>query len=117
MASRAVSLLDPPPPGLDPYATIDPDHPMEVVRFQAQDKVSSSGVLHLPKEGRRAELVVVQAHPDGDMALDGRFPSYARAGIAGLALRHRYVKDDQNLIMEEIMLVLAATIRYLTVTR
>jgi alpha-beta hydrolase superfamily lysophospholipase len=58
-------------------------------------------------------VVVLQTHPDSDVGLDWRFPYYTRARIAGLGLRHRYVKDDQNLMMEEVMLDMAAAIKYL----
>jgi alpha-beta hydrolase superfamily lysophospholipase len=113
MHSRAISLLDPPPPGLDPYATVDPDHRMEFVRLKAEDGVQCSGVLHLPLGSSQPEVALVEVHPDSDVTLDWRFPYCTRAGLAGFAIRHRYVRDDQNLIMEEVMLDIAAAIRYL----
>lgn len=113
MTSREVSLLDPPPRGVDPYATVDPGHPMHAERVQTADHETISGVLHLPVEGDTPRTVVLQAHPDGDTAFDWRFPYYTRAGIAGFGLRHRYVRDDQNLIMEQVVVDIGAAIAHL----
>jgi pimeloyl-ACP methyl ester carboxylesterase len=86
---------------------------MELIRLRAQDGVQCSGVLHLASGGARPETALVEVHPDSDVTLDWRFPYCTRAGLAGFAIRHRYVKDDQNLIMEEVMLDIAAALRYL----
>jgi len=45
--------------------------------------------------------------------MDWRFPYYTRAGIAGMGVNHRYVGNGQNLIMEEVMLDMAAAFKYL----
>jgi pimeloyl-ACP methyl ester carboxylesterase len=108
-----ISLLDPPPPGVDPYATVNVDHDVQVVRFRSQDRQSVSGLLHLPKGKPQPEVVVAQIHPESDVAWDWRYPYYTRDGIAGFSIAHRYINDDQNLIMEEVMLDMAAAMKYL----
>jgi hypothetical protein len=108
-----ISLLDPPPPGLDPYATTNVDHKVEVVRFRAADRRGCTGLLHLPKNGPQPEIIVVQIHPEGDTGWDWRYPYYTKDGIAGFGIRHRYVSDDQHLIMEEVMLDMAGAIKHL----
>lgn len=85
---------------------------LEIVFFRSEDGVRSRGILYLPPQGN-ASTVVVSAHPESDTSFDWRFPHFAKAGIAGLGIHHRYVRDDTHLIMEEVMLDIAAAVRYL----
>ena len=99
-------------PGAPYEATGLEQYRQEVVFFRSADGKRSRGILHQPRQGN-PEIVVVTCHPEGDTTLDWRFPHLASAGIAGMGIHHRYIGDDTHLIMEEVMLDMAAGLKYL----
>lgn len=85
----------------------------EIIRLKAEDGDSRSRAVFWAAPETAPRTAVLMTHPNSDMTMDWRFPYLVEAGFAGVGLAHRYTKDNANLIMEEVMLDIAAAVRYL----
>lgn len=63
--------------------------------------------------GQQPKTVVIFVHPDGDSRNTWQTIPLAREGFAVFGMATRYTKENQHLIMEEVVLDLAEAIRYL----
>lgn len=84
----------------------------EVVDLRTEDKVGLFALLYRPVSAK-PDLGVVIMHPRSDSRRDWRLPYFAKAGIAGLGMASRHENSSENERYEDILLDLAAGIRYL----
>lgn len=84
----------------------------EVVSLEAEDGGGSWGVLYTP--GRRtAQTAVLAMHPRGDQSRHYFLQPLADAGFAAFGHNNRYVNNDTDGIHEEMLLDVAAGVRFL----
>jgi pimeloyl-ACP methyl ester carboxylesterase len=84
----------------------------EIVRLTAEDGGRSQGVLHTSRQGK-ADVVLVAMHPRSDQTDHFTLTPAAKRGMAGFGIAGRYVHREPFIIKEELMLDIAAAIRYL----
>ena len=84
----------------------------ESVSLQAEDGRNCSGVLHLPPN-RKPKTVVIAFHPRGNSGRHFALLALAKRGIAGLGMAGRYVNNDTFAIHEELLLDMAAAVKFL----
>ncbi len=94
------------------FADIDPAVRQRIVQLYAADGGKARAVLYRPP---RAEprTVVLMAHPRGDFAQHYSIPYWVEAGFAACALNTRYLNNDSMMLHENLLLDLAAGIRFL----
>lgn len=85
---------------------------LEAARIKAEDGGISHGLYYTPA-GKNPRTAVLILHPEGDGRMDWRCEAFAQAGIGAYGMAGRFANDDAHLIMEELMLDIAATIRWL----
>ncbi len=94
------------------FGEIDPKVRQTVVQLYADDGGKARGLLYEPP-GRRSGAVVMMAHPRVDFAQHYSIPYWVEAGFAAFALNTRYLNNDSTMLHENLLLDLAAGIRYL----
>lgn len=94
------------------FGEIDPEVRQTVVQLYADDGGKARGLLYEPL-GRRSGAVVMMAHPRVDFAQHYSIPYWVEAGFAAFALNTRYLNNDSTMSHENLLLDLAAGIRYL----
>src|SRR5689334_3191688 len=94
------------------FGDIDPDVKQLVVQLYAADEAKSRGVLYSPTSGK-SRTVVMMAHPRGDFAQHYSIPFWVEAGFAAFAQNTRYLNNDSMMLHENLLLDLAAGIRFL----
>lgn len=94
------------------FAEIDPAVRQRIVQLYAADGGKARAILYRPP---RAEprTVVLMAHPRGDFAQHYSIPYWVEAGFAACALNTRYLNNDSMMLHENLLLDLAAGIRFL----
>lgn len=94
------------------FGDIDPAVRQTVVQLYAADGAKSRGLLYLPRTGSPRTVVIV-GHPRGDMAQHYTIPYWVDEGFAAFALNTRYLNNDSMMLHENLVLDVAAAIRYL----
>lgn len=94
------------------FGNIDPLVRQTVVQLYAEDGGKARGLLYEPPD-RRPQTVVIMAHPRVDFAQHYSIPYWVEAGFAAFALNTRYLNNDSTMLHENLLLDLAAGIRYL----
>jgi pimeloyl-ACP methyl ester carboxylesterase len=94
------------------FGDIDPSFRQTVVQLYAADGAKSRGLLYLPAN-RKPRTVVIMAHPRADFAQHYSIPFWVEAGFAAFAQNTRYLNNDFMMLHENLLLDLAAGIRYL----
>jgi pimeloyl-ACP methyl ester carboxylesterase len=94
------------------FGDIDPAVRQTVVQLYAADGAKSRGILYLPPAGT-PRTVVVMGHPRGDMAQHYSIPYWVADGFAAFALNTRYLNNDSMMLHENLLLDVAAAVRYL----
>ncbi len=74
--------------------------------------VSPTGILYRPAD-RMPQTAVIVIHPENDRRNDWHCTALAQAGYAAFCMATRYVRENEHLIMEEVVLDLAEAVRYL----
>lgn len=94
------------------FADIEPAVGQVLVQLYGADGVKSHGVLYLPPN-RKPRSVVVMAHPRADLFHHYSIPYWVAAGFAAFAQNTRYLNNDSMMLHENLLIDLAAGIRYL----
>jgi pimeloyl-ACP methyl ester carboxylesterase len=94
------------------FGDIDPAVSQTVVQLYAADGGKSRGLLYLPPRGK-PRTVVIMAHPRVDFAQHYSIPFWVEAGFAAFALNTRYLNNDSTMLHENLLLDIAAGMRYL----
>jgi pimeloyl-ACP methyl ester carboxylesterase len=94
------------------FGDIDPAVRQTVVQLYAADGVKSRGLLYLPPTGAPRTVVIV-GHPRADMAQHYSIPFWVAEGFAVFALNTRYLNNDSMMLHENLLLDVAAAMRYL----
>jgi pimeloyl-ACP methyl ester carboxylesterase len=94
------------------FGDLDPSVRQTVVQLYAADGIKSRGLLYQPARGK-PRTVVILAHPRADFAQHYSIPFWVDAGFAAFAQNTRYLNNDSTMIHENLLLDLAAGIRYL----
>jgi pimeloyl-ACP methyl ester carboxylesterase len=84
----------------------------ELVSLKAQDGARVHGTL-VWREDKRPTTGVLSMHPASHGFRHFSIEGLSEVGLAGLRLRSRFAGDDSTLIMEEIMLDIAAGVKFL----
>ena len=74
--------------------------------------VSPTGILYRPID-KMPQTVVIVIHPENDRRNDWHCNAIAQRGYAAFCMATRYVRENEHLIMEEVVLDLAEAVRYL----
>lgn len=83
----------------------------EIVVLKAEDGGSAKGAGYVRPDVKPTTAILTM-HPEGDNTTDFRLKAFAKAGFVGFGIAGRYAGDDVHLIHEELMLDIAAGIRY-----
>lgn len=89
---------------------------VEMVSLKAEDGGRSYGLLYMPKSGK-AETVIISMHPRGSNIRHFTLEPAAQNGYAAFGLAGRWVNDEERLVHEDLLLDIAAAIRFLKVER
>ena len=82
------------------------------VHLYAADFGKSRGILYLPAKGK-PRTVVIMAHPRADFSTHYSIPYWVDAGFAAFGFNTRYLNNDATMLHENLLLDLAAGIRFL----
>jgi pimeloyl-ACP methyl ester carboxylesterase len=94
------------------FGDIDPSIRARPVQLYAADFGKSRGILYMPATGR-PRTVVIMAHPRADFSTHYSIPYWIEAGFAAFGFNTRYLNNDAMMIHENLLLDLAAGIRFL----
>jgi pimeloyl-ACP methyl ester carboxylesterase len=94
------------------FDDIDASVQQTVVQLYAADGIKSRGILYQPARGK-PRTVVILAHPRADFAQHYSIPFWVEAGFAAFAQNTRYLNNDSTMIHENLLLDLAAGMRFL----
>jgi pimeloyl-ACP methyl ester carboxylesterase len=94
------------------FAEIDPSARQTLVQLYAADGGKARGLLYEPARGR-PRTVVIMAHPRVDFFQHYSIPYWVEAGFATFALNTRYLNNDSLMLHENLLLDVAAGMRYL----
>ncbi len=94
------------------FGDIDPAVRQKVVQLYAADGGKSRAILYRPPRGD-PRTVALMAHPRGDFSQHYSIPYWVEAGFAACALNTRYLNNDSMMLHENLLLDLAAGIRFL----
>jgi pimeloyl-ACP methyl ester carboxylesterase len=94
------------------FGDIDATVRQRPVQLYAADFGKSRGILYLPPKGN-PRTVVIMAHPRGDFSTHYSIPYWIEAGFAAFGFNTRYLNNDAMMLHENLLLDLAAGIRYL----
>ena len=84
----------------------------QVVDLEAEDGKKLWALLYTNSTSNPS-IGVINIHPRSDRRRDWRLPYFAKAGIPGLGMASRHEKSSENERYEDILLDLAAGVRYL----
>jgi hypothetical protein len=93
------------------FGDIDPAIRQTVVQLYGADGAKSRGILYMPN--RKPRTVIVMAHPRGDFFQHYSIPYWVEAGFAAFAQNTRYLNNDSMMLHENLLIDLAAGIRFL----
>src|SRR5260370_13991148 len=82
------------------------------VHLYAADFGKSRGILYTPSKGK-PRTVVIMAHPRADFSTHYSIPFWIDAGFAAFGFNTRYLNNDAMMLHENLILDLAAGIRFL----
>jgi pimeloyl-ACP methyl ester carboxylesterase len=94
------------------FGDINPAVRQRVVQLYAADLGKSRGVLWMPP-GAQPRSVVILSHPRADFSTHYSIPYWVDSGFAAFALNTRYLNNDAMMLHENLLLDLAAGIRFL----
>src|SRR5579864_4102677 len=94
------------------FPNIDPAVRQRVVQLYAGDGGKARAILYRPPRGN-PRTVILMAHPRADFAHHYTIPYWAESGFAACALNTRYLNNDTMMLHENLLLDLAAAIRFL----
>ena len=94
------------------FGDIDPAIRQTVVQLYGQDGAKSRGILYMPPN-HTPRTVVIMAHPRGDIFQHYSIPFWVGAGFAAFAQNTRYLNNDSMMLHENLLIDLAAGIRFL----
>jgi pimeloyl-ACP methyl ester carboxylesterase len=94
------------------FGDVDPSICQRSVQLYAADFGKSRGILYMPAKGRPC-TVVIMAHPRADFSTHYSIPFWVEAGYAAFGFNTRYLNNDAMMIHENLLLDLAAGIRFL----
>src|SRR5208283_1729558 len=94
------------------FGDIVPSFRQRPVQLYAADFGKARGILYLPAAGK-PRTVVIMAHPRADFATHYSIPYWVAAGFAAFGLNTRYLNNDAMMLHENLLLDLAAGIRFL----
>ena len=94
------------------FAEIDPAVRQINVQLYAADGGKSRGILYAPT-GREPRSVIIMAHPRAEFGQHYSIPYWVEAGFAAFAQNTRYLNNDATMLHENLLLDLAAGMRYL----
>jgi len=94
------------------FAEIDPAVRQTVVPLYAADNGKSRGLLYMPAHGK-PRTIAIMAHPRADFSQHYTIPYWVEAGFAAFAHNTRYVNNDSTMLHENLLLDVAAAIRFL----
>jgi hypothetical protein len=94
------------------FGDIDPTVPHKVVQLYAADFGKSRGVLWLPSTGK-PKTCVLMSHPRAEFGHHYSIPFWVEAGYAAFGFNTRYLNNDATMLHENLMLDLAAAIKFL----
>ena len=94
------------------FRDIEPNVRQIVTQLYADDGGKSRGILYLPPN-RDPRTVIIMAHPRGDFAQHYTIPYWVEAGFAAFAQNTRYLNNDSMMLHENLLLDIAAGIRFL----
>jgi len=94
------------------FGDIDPSFRARPVQLYAADFGKSRGILYIPAKGK-PRTVVIMAHPRADFSTHYSIPYWVEAGFAAFGFNTRYLNNDAMMLHENLLLDLAAGIRYL----
>jgi pimeloyl-ACP methyl ester carboxylesterase len=94
------------------FGDIDPAIGQMVVQLYGADGAKSRGILYMPPK-RTPRTVIIMAHPRGDFFQHYSIPYWVEAGFAAFAQNTRYLNNDSMMLHENLLIDLAAGIRFL----
>ena len=94
------------------FGDIDASIRQRPVQLYAADFGKSRGILYMPAGGK-PRTVVIMAHPRADFSTHYSIPFWVEAGFAAFGFNTRYLNNDAMMLHENLLLDLAAGIRYL----
>ncbi len=94
------------------FGDIDASIRQRPVQLYAADFGKSRGILYLPANGK-PRTVVIMAHPRADFSTHYSIPYWVDAGFAAFGFNTRYLNNDAMMLHENLLLDLAAGIRFL----
>src|SRR5271155_4024640 len=94
------------------FGDLDASIRQRPVQLYAADFGKSRGILYTPASGN-PRTVVIMAHPRADFSTHYSIPYWVEAGFAAFGFNTRYLNNDAMMIHENLLLDLAAGIRYL----
>jgi pimeloyl-ACP methyl ester carboxylesterase len=94
------------------FPDIDPAVRQRVVQLYADDGGKARAILYRPSRGN-PRTAILMAHPRADFAHHYTIPYWVEAGFGACALNTRYLNNDTMMLHENLILDLAAAIRFL----
>jgi hypothetical protein len=94
------------------FGDIDSSVRQRPVHLYAADFGKSRGILYTPAKGK-PRTVVIMAHPRADFSTHYSIPFWIDAGFAAFGFNTRYLNNDAMMLHENLILDLAAGIRFL----
>jgi len=94
------------------FGDIDSSVQQRPVHLYAADFGKSRGILYTPAKGK-SRTVVIMAHPRADFSTHYSIPFWIDAGFAAFGFNTRYLNNDAMMLHENLLLDLAAGIRFL----
>jgi len=94
------------------FGDIDSAVRHKVVQLYAADFGKSRGILWMPPKGK-PRTCVIMAHPRAEFGHHYSIPFWVEAGYAAFGFNTRYLNNDAMMLHENLMLDLAAGIKYL----
>jgi pimeloyl-ACP methyl ester carboxylesterase len=94
------------------FGDIDSSVQQRPVDLYAADFGKSRGILYTPAKGK-PRTVVIMSHPRADFSTHYSIPFWIDAGFAAFGFNTRYLNNDAMMLHENLLLDLAAGIRFL----
>jgi pimeloyl-ACP methyl ester carboxylesterase len=94
------------------FDSVDPASHQTPIQFYAADGGKSHGLLYQPAQ-RSSRTIIIMAHPRANFFQHYSIPYWLEAGFAVLAQNTRYLNNDWMMLHENLLLDLAAGIRFL----
>jgi pimeloyl-ACP methyl ester carboxylesterase len=94
------------------FGDIDASVRQRPVQLYAADFGKPRGILYMPPAGK-PRTVVIMAHPRAEFSTHYSIPYWVEAGFAAFGFNTRYLNNDSTMLHENLLLDLAAGIRFL----